>query len=353
MLFSISAFSQVGINTDTPKATLDIVATPSDLTKTDGFIAPRILGNDLASKDALYTSAQTGAIVYATAAVSTPTAKTTNVTSVGYYYFDGTVWVKMTPATVTADNGLTKTGNNIQLGGTLLKNTEIITAGFNTSFSGTGNVGVGTNVPSERLDVGTGNVRIRDINGIAGNATTDKTVVADANGVLKTIPKQTAVLSGGSLADDIPTSSTLTTPANDNSLLAQSIRTVNFTVTSASLVTFDYQVGYAIPTINTLSDGRVRTVGCDLRFVSSATPTIPVGVSFAADWTHLTVANTIGNLPGSYFLNGSQTLRLEPGNYSINVLGIVRNTGDSTVPFSVIFAGTTLDHLTITAQSIQ
>lgn len=187
MLFSTTVLAQVGINTESPKATLDIVASPTDLNKIDGVIAPRILGNDLANKDALYTTAQTGAIVYVTAAVSTPTAKTINVTSVGYYYFDGTVWVKMTSPTVTADNGLTKTGNNIQLGGTLLKNTEIVSAGFNTSFSGTGNVGIGTNVPSERLDLGTGNVRIRDINGNVGNGTTDRRVVADANGVLKTV----------------------------------------------------------------------------------------------------------------------------------------------------------------------
>ncbi len=38
---------------------------------------------------------KTGTIVYVTSGVVVPTAKTVNVTTVGYYYFDGSVWVKM------------------------------------------------------------------------------------------------------------------------------------------------------------------------------------------------------------------------------------------------------------------
>src|SRR5690554_5420245 len=41
--------------------------------------------------------------------------------------------------------------------------------------------------PTERLDIGSGNVRVREINTVAGSAATDKIVVADADGVLKTI----------------------------------------------------------------------------------------------------------------------------------------------------------------------
>ena len=55
--------------------------------------------------------------------------------------------------TLTANNGITLTGNNVQLGGTLLKNTEIATAGFSTTFSGTGKVGIGTKNPDSSLHV--------------------------------------------------------------------------------------------------------------------------------------------------------------------------------------------------------
>ncbi|MFP3598632.1 hypothetical protein [Chryseobacterium sp. SIMBA_029] len=89
-----SASAQVGVNTTNPKATLDVVGNPSDITKIDGLIAPRLTGDELAAKDALYAAPQTGTQVYATAPAGTPTAKTINVTTPGYYYFDGAVWQK-------------------------------------------------------------------------------------------------------------------------------------------------------------------------------------------------------------------------------------------------------------------
>ncbi|MCP1997406.1 hypothetical protein L1275_003214, partial [Flavobacterium sp. HSC-61S13] len=49
-----------------------------------------------------------------------------------------------------------------------------------------GQVAVGVAVPSQRLDVANGNVRVRDINTAVGTAT-DKVVVADATGILKTV----------------------------------------------------------------------------------------------------------------------------------------------------------------------
>lgn len=92
LIFSTILYGQIGINTPLPQATLDIVGDPANTTKLDGVIAPRLRGDDLAAKT--YTTAQTGAIVYVTAAVTAPLplTQTTNVTSVGYYYFDGTVW---------------------------------------------------------------------------------------------------------------------------------------------------------------------------------------------------------------------------------------------------------------------
>ena len=96
-LFGVFYNAQVGIGTSIPKATFDVVATPSDVTKFDGIIAPRISGSDLRAKK--YTSDQTGAIVYVIAADLTPSGQTLDVNSVGYYYFDGDSsvdkWVKL------------------------------------------------------------------------------------------------------------------------------------------------------------------------------------------------------------------------------------------------------------------
>ncbi|KFE97199.1 hypothetical protein IX39_20605 [Chryseobacterium formosense] len=99
-----TAYSQVGINTDAPNATLDVVASAADITKTDGFIAPRLKGSELKLKDALYASNQTGAIVYITEALlpANTTTKTVNVTTVGYFYFDGAKWVAISGGSVGA-----------------------------------------------------------------------------------------------------------------------------------------------------------------------------------------------------------------------------------------------------------
>ena len=101
VLFTTSSifYAQVGIDTDAPKATLDVRSKPTDLTKTDGFIAPRIKGSELKNKDSNYATDQTGAIVYVTEAlaVADVSTKTANVTSIGYYYFDGSLWQQFTP----------------------------------------------------------------------------------------------------------------------------------------------------------------------------------------------------------------------------------------------------------------
>ena len=55
------------------------------------------------------------------------------------------------------------------------------------SVTSAANVGIGTITPSQKLDVASGNVRIRDINTNIGVGGTDRVVVADGTGVLKTI----------------------------------------------------------------------------------------------------------------------------------------------------------------------
>ena len=92
---AINAQVTVGANS-VPKATLDVVASdPANASVAEGVIAPRLTGDQIKAKDAAYTANQTGAIVYATAAVGTPSTKTANITDAGYYNFDGAVWQKL------------------------------------------------------------------------------------------------------------------------------------------------------------------------------------------------------------------------------------------------------------------
>lgn len=95
LLFSCGFYSaqNVGINTELPRTTLDVVGKPTVLAAADGVIAPRLSLSQLNAKTAgTYGAAQTGAIVYITDALGTTTAPTAQVTTKGYYYFDGVVW---------------------------------------------------------------------------------------------------------------------------------------------------------------------------------------------------------------------------------------------------------------------
>lgn len=119
------AYTQVGINTDAPKATLHIVASPLNEEKIDGVLLPKLSGDDLRAKSELYQVDQHGALVYVTEADTQPTDKTENVISPGFYFYDHGLqkWTKLgensgianhsniwriqnteTPATANTDN---------------------------------------------------------------------------------------------------------------------------------------------------------------------------------------------------------------------------------------------------------
>ncbi|MFP3593826.1 hypothetical protein [Chryseobacterium sp. SIMBA_038] len=110
-LFSI-ANAQVGIDTPTPKASLDVTGKPANSSSLDGIIPPRITGDQLRAKT--YTTSQTGAQVYVTAADSAPAGQTVNVRSIGNYYFDGNVWKYMPGTDNTLPNG---TGSLVMING--------------------------------------------------------------------------------------------------------------------------------------------------------------------------------------------------------------------------------------------
>ncbi|MDQ1162918.1 hypothetical protein QE422_003286 [Chryseobacterium sp. SORGH_AS 447] len=95
LLFSAVMYSQVGINNQSPKATLDITAKTTDGSKPEGIIAPRLTGDQIKAADGQYGSDQKGTIVYATSPVNSASTKTANINVEGYYYFDGSLWQKV------------------------------------------------------------------------------------------------------------------------------------------------------------------------------------------------------------------------------------------------------------------
>ncbi|WP_346984999.1 hypothetical protein [Chryseobacterium sp. POE27] len=100
LLFSMTAFAQVGINNTSPKATLDITAKTTDGSKPEGLIIPQLTGDKIraattATPTPVYGTAQKGLIVYASTADSAPAGATASITAPGYYYFDGSAWQKI------------------------------------------------------------------------------------------------------------------------------------------------------------------------------------------------------------------------------------------------------------------
>lgn len=92
IIYCIPSYGQVGINTNTPVSTLDILGNPSSSTVVDGLLAPRISLTALIAKDNLYTTNLAGTIVYVNDISNSVSTKTTNITSEGYYIFDGDKW---------------------------------------------------------------------------------------------------------------------------------------------------------------------------------------------------------------------------------------------------------------------
>jgi hypothetical protein len=83
----------------------------------------------------------------------------------------------------TADNGLTKTGTNVQMGGALIRNTAITQAGFDVNYSG-GNFAIGSAaVPTSTMQItGSQAASYRKVTAATSLVATDHIVLANAAG---------------------------------------------------------------------------------------------------------------------------------------------------------------------------
>ncbi|SEN01871.1 hypothetical protein SAMN05421856_111104 [Chryseobacterium taichungense] len=136
LLISLIINAQVGINNTSPKATLDITAKTNNGTKPEGLIAPRLSGDQIQSGDVQYDTAQKGAIIYALSAATSPSTKTANINAEGYYYFDGSLWQKLSNSSVPAVVVTSSALNGVYKAGTAMtvSNTFTVTL-TNNSFS--------------------------------------------------------------------------------------------------------------------------------------------------------------------------------------------------------------------------
>ncbi|GEM_PF-1069563 len=139
---SLSVYAQVGIDTETPKATLDVVGKPTETTVLDGLIAPRITGEQLRAKT--YTDDQIGTLIYVTEADTSPSGQTEDVITEGYYYFNGSKWIS------TAGNSKNIYNSDDTF---TADRSAYIPAGQYLNFEGDGIVGIGDVDPIAKLNV--------------------------------------------------------------------------------------------------------------------------------------------------------------------------------------------------------
>ncbi len=165
LLFSISSFAQIGINTTTPNAMLDVSST------TNGVLISRIAltANNVAAP---VVNPQGGAVAVSTLIYNTATVAGVNGVAPGFYYWSGTLWISLTSPVLNDWKLLGNTAITTPVSPLIYGTTTI---GVNENFVGskdandvvigtnnrerlrvkqsTGNVGIGTATPNFTLDV--------------------------------------------------------------------------------------------------------------------------------------------------------------------------------------------------------
>lgn len=296
--------AQVGINTTTPYTTLDVVKEPSG-TVADGIIAPNLSLTELQARDGLYGTSQTGAFVYVTAIDATPTGKTINVITTGYYYFDGTKWMHFNNKLQTADNGLSVTSSaKVQLGGDLIQNTQIDTKNYDLTFTGTGNVGIGTATPSVKLDINSGGTITTPVSGfklVDGNEEVGKILTSDSQGIgTWKKPGNSTIILG-----DIPASSITRQVTND----------VSYSGMSITLPRGSFQVNFTVwcAPVGDRADNSVTTPDRFASVFFSTSPTSLVAPNYLFPIKSIIIpkAHTLGPVAHDYYGSGAIPIKVE------------------------------------------
>ncbi|SHM02112.1 hypothetical protein SAMN05444360_10732 [Chryseobacterium carnipullorum] len=157
--FPLLGYAQVGINTVMPSATLDVIAKDPTGTTTnvDGMLIPRVDRQRAQSM----TGVPTSTLVYVNSiATGTQAGTAVNIDAVGYYYYNGSNWVKISPPLNIYNTNGTLTGNRtVTQGANTLAFASGIVNGFSVANStlsvdgANGRIGIGSNAPTKKLHV--------------------------------------------------------------------------------------------------------------------------------------------------------------------------------------------------------
>ncbi len=105
---------RVGINTTAPKATLEVKSSTANANATtnEGIIAPKLTKARIAQ----IAAPQEGTLVYAlNTTYSGTNSKVAKITEKGYYFYNGTEWVKVRDTNIYTENGTLSTDRIVNL----------------------------------------------------------------------------------------------------------------------------------------------------------------------------------------------------------------------------------------------
>lgn len=109
-MISGTAFCQIGINTQDPKTTLDVHAkretsgSITDPNQFNGIQPPRLTREELTTNTAIYSGDQKGVLIYITnTSGGNSLGQRIKIDATGYYYFDGTIWQKLSSRNTTVN----------------------------------------------------------------------------------------------------------------------------------------------------------------------------------------------------------------------------------------------------------
>ena len=196
IMISSCAFSQVGVNTTAPAATLEVKAKVStgSASAVEGLLVPRVDRQKARSM----TGVPVSTLIYVTnVTTGTQDGNALNINTPGYYYFDeSSVWTKLkTPAAAPAtDINIYNNDGTLQGDRTVAQTDKTLafTGTAANAFSVDGNtlsvnaannrIGIGTITPAVPLEINNGTtagaLKIAD-----GTQGTGKVLMSDANGV--------------------------------------------------------------------------------------------------------------------------------------------------------------------------
>lgn len=187
---------------------------------------------------------------------------------------------------LTFNNGLTRDGSTVQLGGALIESTEIENGGFNFTITGPGNVGIGSEGPTEKLTV-EGNVLVSE-NMALGGASIDSTKILN-------IDANTTTGSGYNFGINSVIEQTVTSPGGYQVGVKGEAM---FNSNSGSLYSFEGVEAYATKYGSSNAD---RGTGVSAEMLNSGSGTVNRGVGVGANITN----NSTGEVTNAWALYSS------------------------------------------------